>query len=156
VSQYVVFVVGSDLYGVDIDCVQSIERLLPITPLPHVHRAVRGVVNLRGSVVPVVDLNVLFRDAETVPSAQARLMVVQVEDISMGLLVDAAKGVVTIATDRIQAVSEVLQGHRAEFLKGVAITEEHGVLALVHTPALLRIGSASHHPDPAGPIGRPA
>jgi purine-binding chemotaxis protein CheW len=94
--QYLTFSLAGEEYGVDILKVQEIRGWSPITPIPNMPSFLKGVMNLRGTVVPVVDLRVKLGMSEVVPSAFTVIIVVRVGSRATGLLVDAVSDVLSI------------------------------------------------------------
>jgi len=85
-----VFRVGESLFALDVAQVREVVRWMPVTPLPKAPRLIEGVVDLRGAVVPVVDLSRALGGAGVTESATARIAIVDVDGLVMGLRVDAA------------------------------------------------------------------
>ncbi len=118
---FVVFRLGSEEYGLAIERVQSIIRFEPTTPVPRAPEAVMGVINLRGQVIPVVDLARRFSNGSFVPTPTSRIVVTEGEAGTVGLAVDAASEVVTIPLADIQAAPDsVLSADTVEAFEGVA------------------------------------
>lgn len=106
--QVVVFRLGSEEYGIDIDLVREIIRRTEVTPVPHAASSVKGVINLRGKIIAVVDLKARFGLEQTVESPSDRIIVVEVDKHLVGIEVDAATEVLHLAKDAIEAPPEVL------------------------------------------------
>lgn len=119
-NQYVVFQLDGEFYGVDIQQVRGIEKSLPLTRVPHAPNFVKGVCNLRGSVIPVIDLKKRLSLPETADEEIARIMIVHVGRFSVGMTIDAANDVVTIDTEDIEPSPSLISGINAEFIQGVA------------------------------------
>jgi purine-binding chemotaxis protein CheW len=127
----IVFKLGSEEYGIDVDKVETIERMLPITRVPKTFAFVKGVVNLRGVVIPVIDLRGRFGLPESEPTDQTRIIIVSVEEMQVGFIVDSANDVIDLDTDVIDTPPEVVGGVKAKYLDGVArITEERLLIML--------------------------
>jgi purine-binding chemotaxis protein CheW len=102
---------GEETYGVDILQVQEIREIARVTRVPHVAAFVRGVINLRGAIVPVVDLGLMFGFPEPLPLANASTIVLNVEQRLVGLVVASVSDVVALAEDEIRAAPQL--GERA-------------------------------------------
>ena len=118
--QLVTFTLGQEEYGVDINKVREIIRLVEITKVPKAPAFVEGLINLRGSVVPIVDLRKRF----DIPSAEdrnkMRIMVVDVNQKTIGIVVDSVSEVLLLAGENIQDVpSTVSSGVDGRFLQAV-------------------------------------
>ncbi len=92
---------GAESYGVDILLVQEIREVAEVTRVPHVARFVRGVVNLRGAIVPIVDLGLMFGFAEPLDLKTASAIVLNVEGRMVGLIVSSVSDVIALAADEI-------------------------------------------------------
>lgn len=100
-EQYVLFRVGGEEYGLPISCVSSIIRYGAVTPVPRAPRAVKGVIDLRGRVVPVVDLGKRLFDTGIEPGPRSRIVVTEGDGGEVGLAVDSASEVATFAQDEL-------------------------------------------------------
>jgi purine-binding chemotaxis protein CheW len=132
--QYLTFFVGREEYAIEVLRVREVVAALPITRVPSVPRDVRGVVNLRGSVVPVIDLGLRFNGQELVPSTRTCIVVIEssVEDVGVvGLVVDSVNCVITLASDQIEPVPAFGAHMNRELLSGVGLVERNFVLILV-------------------------
>src|SRR2546422_6501328 len=94
--QYLTFRLGAEEYGVEILKVQEIKSYSPITPVPNTPRAVKGVMNLRGRIIPVVDLRLKFGMPETEYNRFAVVIVVAISSKVVGLLADGVTDVLTL------------------------------------------------------------
>ncbi|MGZ5085117.1 MAG: chemotaxis protein CheW, partial [Usitatibacter sp.] len=102
---------GAETYGIDILLVQEIREVTEVTRVPHVARFVRGVVNLRGAIVPIVDLGLMFGFAEPLDLATASAIVLNVEGRMVGLVVSSVSDVMALADDEILPAPDL--GERA-------------------------------------------
>lgn len=116
----IVFQLQDEEYGVDVHQVLSIEHIQQITRVPRTPAFVKGVINLRGIVTPIIDLRSRFSLEEVEYTEQTRIVVVRVEDKDVGLIVDSANDVIDVPTELIEDPPEVVGGIRAEYLQGVA------------------------------------
>jgi purine-binding chemotaxis protein CheW len=144
-TQFISFAIGSDQYGVDIMAVREIKGWSEITHLPKQPDYVRGVLNLRGVMVPIVDLRCRFGQGMTEATPMHVVIIVQIGARQVGLLADRVLDIVSIDPSRVQAVPRVAQATRVDFLSGL-VTIESGMIALVDLPQLLSI-SDSIDPD---------
>ena len=135
-TQFISFAIGDDQYGVDIIAVREIKGWSEITTLPNQPDYVRGVINLRGAIVPIVDLRCRFGQGQTEATPLHIMIIVQVSARLIGLLADRVLDIVTFDSKQIQPVPEVASGQRAGFLSGLA-TQESGMIALIDLPNLL-------------------
>ncbi len=91
-----------------------------MTRVPKTPAFVKGVINLRGIVVPVIDLRGRFGFAESEYTDATRIIIVAVNDLEVGLIVDSANDVINVDTDMIEAPPEIVGGIRAKYLRGIA------------------------------------
>lgn len=105
--EFVAFRVGSQEFCVDIMCVREIRGWTAATPLPHTPDYVRGVINLRGAVLPIVDLASRFGLPETEPTPRSVIIVVQINKQVVGLLVDAVSDIFTTTGASWQPTPEI-------------------------------------------------
>jgi purine-binding chemotaxis protein CheW len=139
-TQVISFAIGDDQYGVDIMAVREIKGWSEITHLPKQPEYVRGVLNLRGVIVPIIDLRCRFGQGLTEASALHIVIIVQIASRQVGLLADRVLDIVSFETDQVQAVPRVANGSRIGFLSGL-VTIESGMIALIDLPNLLSLAS---------------
>jgi purine-binding chemotaxis protein CheW len=128
--QLVVFQLGAELYGVDIARVHEIIRLQSITRVPRAPSFVEGVINLRGKVIPVVDLRRRFGLPTTEHTRATRTVVVEIGDQVVGIIVDSVSEVLRVSTSTIEPPSPVVAGIDSEYLHGIAKLPERLVILL--------------------------
>jgi purine-binding chemotaxis protein CheW len=129
-QQYITFQIGEQVLGIDIMAVREIRAWSPTTALPHVANYVRGVVNLRGTVLPVMDLRARLGWGATDPSARHVIMVVRVNEQLQGLIVDAVNDIVTIDEDSLQVPPDMSGNRVSELIRGLASIEDRMVMIL--------------------------
>lgn len=129
-QQYITFQIGEQVLGIDIMAVREIRAWSPTTALPHVANYVRGVVNLRGTVLPVMDLRARLGWGATDPSARHVIMVVRVNEQLQGLIVDAVNDIVTIDEDSLQVPPDLSGNSVNEIIRGLASIEDRMVMIL--------------------------
>lgn len=129
-KQFIVFKLGEEEYGVEILQVQTIERMLPITRVPHAPEFVEGVSNLRGSVVPIIDLRKRLDLEPKEPTNESRIITVKMGELMVGMIVDAASDVVKVPTSAIEPPPSVIGGVEANYLEGVAKLEDRLLILL--------------------------
>lgn len=133
----IVFSIGSEEYGIEVDHVKTIERMLPMTRVPKTPAFVKGVVNLRGVVVPVIHLASRFGLPETEPTEHSRIVMVSVGELEVGFIVDAANDVIDVDPDQIEAPPEVVGGIRAKYLRGIAKVGADRLLVMLNLSEVL-------------------
>lgn len=116
----IVFRLNDEEYGVEVSQVRSIEKMQNITRVPRTPEFVKGVINLRGVVTPIVNLKTRFNLGEEQYTDATRIIIVAVEDMEVGLIVDAANDVIDIPVNTIEQPPAVVGGIKATYLRGVA------------------------------------
>jgi len=114
------FRLKNEEYGVDVKQVKSIERMEHITRVPNTPPFVKGVINLRGVVIPIIDLRKRLGFELKDYNEQTRIIIVNVEEMEVGLIVDAANDVLDIPLSSIAPPPKVIGGIDSEYLSGVA------------------------------------
>lgn len=126
----IVFRLKDEEYGVEVSQVKSIEKLEHITRVPRTPKFVKGVINLRGVVTPIIDLRSRFALDEETYSESTRIIIVAVSELEVGLIVDAANDVIDIPVSSIEPPPEVVGGVEAAYLRGVAKLEKRLLILL--------------------------
>ncbi|SNS99894.1 purine-binding chemotaxis protein CheW [Sphingomonas laterariae] len=128
--QLITFHVGSQCLGVDIMATREIRAWSPTTPIPQVPAFVRGIVNLRGMVLPVIDLSARLGWGDTEPGARHVIMVLQIGDRQYGLIVDAVNDIATIDGAAVQPPPGISGDGQDELLEGIVSVDGEMVLIL--------------------------
>ena len=135
-TEFISFAIGNDQYGVDIMAVREIKGWSQICALPRQPDYMRGVLNLRGVMVPIVDLRCRFGQGMTEATPLHIIMVVQIDGRQVGLLADRVLDIVNVEPSKIQPVPRVAEVARIDFLSGL-VTVESGMIALMDLSRLL-------------------
>ena len=139
-TQFISFAIGDDQYGVDIMAVREIKGWSQITQLPRQPDYMRGVLNLRGIMVPIIDLRCRFGQGMTEATPLHIVIVVQIGTRHVGILADRVLDIVATNASQIQTVPRVAETSRADFLAGL-VTIESGMIALIDLPRLLAVSA---------------
>ncbi len=133
-SQYLTFLSGSEVFGIGILHIKEIKEYASVTTIPMMPEYVKGVINLRGNVVPIIDLPVRFGREKSVVSKRSCVIIVEVEheedSIDIGILVDAVNEVIDIPPTAIEAAPSFGSKIRTEFIKGIGKLENQFVILL--------------------------
>lgn len=116
----IIFQLNDEEYAVSVQQVGSIERIEPITRVPQTADFVKGVINLRGIVTPIIDLRIRFGLQETEFTESSRIIIVYLDDMEVGLIVDAANDVIDIPENAIEPAPEVIGSVDVDYIDGVA------------------------------------
>lgn len=128
--QLVSFNIGSEEFGVDILKVQEINRMVEITRVPQAPNYVEGVINLRGKVIPIVDLRKRFNLELKKHDKNTRIVVVDIGGNIMGMIVDSVSEVLRLPAGTIEPPPEIVTGVNSEYIKGVAKLEDRLLIFL--------------------------
>jgi purine-binding chemotaxis protein CheW len=135
-GQYITCTLGEAEYGIDIMAVREIKGWAETTAIPHAPAWMRGVINLRGIIVPIVDLRARFGQAPTHPTAMHVVVIIQTDQRIAGLLVDSVSDIITAAAEEIRPVPDIGATAPERLLSGL-IPLERGMVALVSLDSLL-------------------
>lgn len=133
----VVFKLADEEYGIEVEKVKTIERMMPITRVPKTYSFIKGVINLRGVVVPVMNLSGRFGLPDSEETDQTRIIIVNAQDMEVGFIVDAASDVIDINSDSIETPPEVVGGIKAKYLSGVAKISDTRLLIMLNLAEVL-------------------
>jgi purine-binding chemotaxis protein CheW len=139
VRQFITFTLGAQEYGVDIMLVREIKGWTETTSLPQAPPHVRGVINLRGIIVPIFDLRARFGMGPTLPTRMHVVIIVIAGGRTTGLLVDAVSDILSVSPDQVRPVPEFGTEAEAQFLEGLVSLDER-MVTLVRLDGLIRVG----------------
>lgn len=129
-QQYIVFKLNEQLYGISIQNVQTIEKMKPIMRVPKVASCIKGVMNLRGEITPVVSLREQFRLEVKEYTDKTRIIIVKLEDAMVGLIVDEVKEVIEIESNQVEAVQNIQGKMKTSHILGVGKVEDNIITLL--------------------------
>jgi purine-binding chemotaxis protein CheW len=140
-QQFVYFTIGDQHCCVDIMSVREIRAWAGTTSLPNSAPYIRGVINLRGVILPVIDLRIRFGQGESQPTAGNVIIVVAIGETLNGLLVDGVSDILTVQTSSIAPIPELEGEDRNPFFRGL-ITGQENLMAIIALDQLVaqRIG----------------
>ncbi|MBF0328277.1 MAG: chemotaxis protein CheW [Nitrospirae bacterium] len=128
--QLVTFNLDNEEYAVDILKVQEINRMTEITRVPNSPAYVEGVVNLRGKVIPVINIRTKFSLEAKEPDSRSRIMIMDIEGITMGVVVDSVSEVLRIPGNIVEPTPPLASNISAEFMKGIAKLADRLIILL--------------------------
>lgn len=134
--QLIAFAVGNETYGVEITAVREIRAWSGVTALPNTAPFVRGVINLRGTIVPVIDLRARFGQGLAEPGKTHVVIVLAIGNRWVGVLVDAVSDILTVTRTDIHAVPDITESGEASLLQGI-VTHHDRMVSLVKIEKLL-------------------
>lgn len=142
----IVFQLQDEEYGIPVQQVRSIEKVQHITRVPRTASYIKGVINLRGVVTPIIDLRKRFGLTEFEDTESTRMIIVSKDDIEVGFIVDAANDVIDIHQDVIEPAPEVVGSVEVEYIQGVAKLDKR-LIVMIDLEQVLKKG---HERTPLG------
>jgi len=130
VVQVVSFRLGGEEYGVDIAQVQEIIRMVEVTRVPRAPHFMEGVINLRGQLIPIIDLRTRFGMAWIDPTKSTRIVVTEIGNKRVGIVVDAVSEVLNIPIENVEDAPEMVAGVGTEYIQGVGKLGERLIIML--------------------------
>jgi purine-binding chemotaxis protein CheW len=127
-SEFLAFSLGDEVYGIDILMVQEIRGYEPVTKIANTPDFIKGVINLRGVIVPVVDMRIKFRLAAVEYNQFTVVIVLNVCGRVIGMVVDGVSDVIDLAPDQIHAAPEFGSSLDIEYLRGMATMDERMII----------------------------
>lgn len=117
-GKFLTFCMGQDFYGIEIKFVTEIIGLQPITEIPQMPEYIKGIINLRGKIIPVMDVRLRFKKPYREYNDRTCIVVIEIRDVSIGLIVDSVSEVISIPDEEIVAPpSMTKEGNR--YIKGI-------------------------------------
>jgi purine-binding chemotaxis protein CheW len=129
-QQLVIFELANEFYGINIAVVESIIKMQAITQLPQTPAYVKGVTNLRGSVLPVIDLRTRFALEVKEDTKQTRIIIVTMGTIKVGVVVDGVSEVLRVSDELIEPLPPMVNSVNSVFLKGIVRLESRLIILL--------------------------
>lgn len=128
--QLVTFSIGEEEFGVDILKVQEIIRTMEITKVPRAPAFVEGVINLRGKVIPIIDLRRRFGLQSRNHDKHTRIIVIEISNMIVGFVVDSVSEVLRIPANTVEPPPPVVAGLESEYISGVGKLEDRLLILL--------------------------
>lgn len=130
IQQYVIFSVNEQTYGIEILKIKEVVSYRKITPLPNMRGFIKGIINLRGVVLPVFDLREKFNLPETTYTYFHTIIVIEILGRVMGIIVDEISDVVKILPEEVQSTSNLPPDMKTEYIKGIGEKENRLIVLL--------------------------
>ncbi|MED3660420.1 chemotaxis protein CheW [Ureibacillus sp. FSL K6-8385] len=138
IIKVIVFQLADKEYAIPVSHVQGIEKMIHITRVPGTERFVKGVINLRGVVTPIIDLRERFGLPPAEKTESVRIIIVQLDGMEAGFIVDSANDVLDISADSIEPQPEVVGAIEEPFISGVSKIGNR-LLILLHLDKVLNL-----------------
>jgi len=129
-EKVIVFELNNEEYCIPVKFVKSIEKIQYITRVPKVEPFVKGVINLRGVVTPIIDLRLRFDFPELPFNDQTRIIIVSINEKEVGFIVDSANDVLDVQQSQIESAPEVVGEIERDYIKGVAKLDKRLLILL--------------------------
>jgi purine-binding chemotaxis protein CheW len=118
-DKFLIFSLGQEYYGIEIKHVTEIIGIQHATAIPELPEYIKGIINLRGKIIPVMDVRIRFKKERKDYNDRTCIIVIDIKDISIGLIVDTVSEVMSISNDEIVDPPEVSKGLNNKYIKGV-------------------------------------
>jgi purine-binding chemotaxis protein CheW len=129
-NQFVTFVIGSEEYGIEIKAVQEITAYRPLTHLPNTPSYVKGILNLRGNVIPIMDPRIKFGLPEVEHTKSSVIIIFKTQGRIIGMIVDKISDVITIEKKNIEETPDVSIDINTKFIDGIGKVADKFVIVL--------------------------
>ncbi|NVL90492.1 MAG: purine-binding chemotaxis protein CheW [Desulfobacterales bacterium] len=135
-QEYVIFLISEQIYGIEILKIKEVVSYRKITPLPNMKGLIKGIINLRGIILPIFDLREKFHLQETPYTPFHIIIVLEILGRVMGVVVDEISDVVELFSEEVQDTSNLPPGIKAEYIQGIG-KKEHELIVLLNVDQLL-------------------
>lgn len=137
-KQFVTFKLGKSEYGIDIENVNIIEKMSTITRVPNTQSYIKGVINLRGEIIPIIDLAVKFGLEVTEDTESTRIIILTIDGATVGIRVDSVSEVINLSESSIENVSNFSSELSDEYIIGAAKLDNR-IVTLLDIGKMLKI-----------------
>ncbi len=128
--EYVIFQLAGEYYGINIHHVENIEKQTAITRVPHTKPYIKGIINLRGNVIPVMDLRKRFGLEEKDFDDEMRIIIVNYEDFQIGIIVDSSSETLQLSEERVDRAPNIKTNINEEYVKDVGKHDDRIIMLL--------------------------
>lgn len=129
-GKYLSFKIGDEIYGIEISSVIEIVSIQPVTFVPHVPEYVKGIINLRGKVVPVIDIRLKFNKSARDYDERTSIIILEVNEIVFGIIIDRVSDVLNIADEKLVDALNLKNSLHSTFVKKIANYGDTAILIL--------------------------
>lgn len=137
-KEYVLFKLADEHYGINILNVETIEKEMPMTRVPYAKSYVKGVINLRGNVVPVIDLRKRMNLPELEYGDETRIIIVKLEEATVGIIVDSSSEVIQLEDEQIDEAPSITGQEEESFIECIGKSESN-IIMLIDLYRLLEL-----------------
>jgi len=118
-KQFIVFSLGEERFGIDSLKITTIDRMKTITRVPKTPEYIKGVINLRGDIIPVMDLRAKFNLPLVEETEETRIIILRLEEVSIGVIVDQVLQTIQLGNDSIESASSLINSPEADYIFGL-------------------------------------
>ena len=136
INKVVVFQVGNEEYAIPIQFVMSIEKVEGVTPIPHLPNYVKGIMKVRGELIPIIDFESILYNRSFVATELTKMIVIQTDLLSIGVIVSDAKEIIDIPADKLKQLG-LIAYQRTTYFTGVANLDSR-VITLIDPSILIQ------------------
>jgi purine-binding chemotaxis protein CheW len=129
-GKFLSFQIGNETYGIEISYVIEIVSIQPVTFVPQVPEYVKGIINLRGKVVPVIDIRLKFSKPARDYDERTSIIILEVKDIVIGIIIDRVSDVLNISDERLVDAPNLKNSEQSTFVKKIATHGDTAILIL--------------------------
>ncbi|AWI04172.1 chemotaxis protein CheW [Clostridium drakei] len=129
-GRFLIFLLDKESYGIEIKHVTEIIGIQPITEIPELPQYVKGIINLRGKIIPVMDIRIRFKKEPKEYNDRTCVIIININDIYIGLIVDSVAEVMAICDENIVEPPQMNNGFNSRYIKGIAKVENDVKLLL--------------------------
>lgn len=133
-NQYLTFLLGNDIYGIKVNIIREVDRYGKVFPVPKAPECVKGIINLRGIVIPVIDLNTRLFNTESIVTRWTNIVILEIEQesetVPIGVIIDSVREVVDIPEDNIESAPGFGLNLRKDFVRGIGKVDDSFIILL--------------------------
>jgi purine-binding chemotaxis protein CheW len=138
IKQFIIFKLGDEEYGVDTQKVKSIQEMMTIIRVPRTPSFIKGVINLRGDIIPVMDLRDRFNMPSVDATDETRIIILRLGESSMGVVVDSATETLQLSEDAIENITDFINDLSVDYVIGVGKINNR-VVTLLNFEKLVKV-----------------
>jgi purine-binding chemotaxis protein CheW len=130
VREFVIFKLDGEYYGLNIHNVENIEKRISITRVPHSKPYIKGIINLRGNVIPIVDLRARFRLPSTPDTDDTRIIIITHKELKIGIIVDSSSETLQLSEDAIDPAPSIKSNVEEDFVREIGKHNDRIIMLL--------------------------
>lgn len=137
-KQFIVFSLGEERFGIDSLKITTIDRMKTITRVPKTPNYIRGVINLRGDIIPVMDLRLKFNLPSSEETEETRIIILKLEEVSIGVIVDQVLQTIQLGDDSIENASSLINSAANDYIFGIGKVDGE-IVTLLNFEKLIKL-----------------